>query len=140
MEMTRESAVQIIESREQITTDGSYLLKCNNVHPFEGKFIANFNAMTPYLVEKAITLLDQDEFQAATNTSLSASLRPVDYIPLKGEIVKVFVKTLTTANGVTGLFVTNVSEAPVVKTGKVSLTKKAEESFSEITDTTMIPA
>lgn len=142
--MDRNAAEQIIQSREFIASPCASVLKCTNVTFYEGKFIANFAAMTPYLVEKAITIMDatpdDGDFQAATNTSLSASLRPTDFIPSKGEMVKVVVSEVTTNNGVTGLFVTNVSELKAVKTSKVSLKPQASESFSKIEDTTLVNA
>ncbi len=125
--MEKLNAIQIIESRKLINLPGSYELKCTGVTPFEDKFIANFAAMTDYQLSEAKKHFAAGEYQEATNQNLSASLRPTDYIPAKGEIVKVYVDRITTKNEVTGLFVTSVSEVKAKATTKVSLGIEAEE-------------
>lgn len=119
--MEKLNSIQIIESRKLVATPGSYELKVTSVTPFEDKFIANFAAMTPYHLGEAKRLITEGEFQEATNQNISASLRPTDYIPAKGEIVKVYLDNVTTKSGVTGLFVTSVSEVKARTTTKVSL-------------------
>lgn len=104
------NAIGIINSRK-LVSDGAHLLKVTNVTDYQGKKIVNFAAMTQYHMERALDAIDNGDVIAAVNSGLSANLRPgTDYIPNKGEIVKVVVDTVTTKNGVTGQFVISVSE------------------------------
>lgn len=122
--MEKSNAISIITSRKSISQAGAYELRATNVSEYDGKFIANLNGMTPYHVTEAkrlIMLGDEESIQKAVNQGLSASLRPTDYIPSKGEIVKVVVDNVTTSNGITGLFVVSVSELKARNAGKVSL-------------------
>lgn len=121
MEFTKDSAIAIINSRKMIAREGYYEVKVTNEPtPYDGKFICNLSAMTNFHLEEAKKLATEGKFQEATNQQLSASLRPTDYIPSKGEIVKVYVAEVTTKNGVTGLFVTSLTELKATKAGKVS--------------------
>lgn len=109
--MERKDALQIINSRKLIAQPTVAQLKVTSVTPFDGKFIVNLNAMTNYHVDEAKKHLAAGEIQEAVNQSLSASLRATDYIPSKGEIVKVVIEELVTKNnGIKGLFVTSLSE------------------------------
>jgi hypothetical protein len=123
--MEKSNALQIINSRKLIAQPAVVQLKCTSITPFDGKFIANFNAMTGYHVDEAKKHLANGEYQEAVNQSLSASLRATDYLPSKGEVVKVIVEEITTGNGIKGLFVTSVSELKAATIGKVSILDEA---------------
>jgi hypothetical protein len=117
-------ATKIISSRKQIATAGAYNLKVTSVGMTKdgSKFIANLNGMTPYHYEQAMNLFDEgteESLQLATNQHLTASLRLTDYLPTKGEVVKVVVEEITTNNGITGLFVTSLSELKASATKSV---------------------
>lgn len=128
--MEKDAAVKIITSRKLIVTPGLKELKVTSVQSYNGKFIVNFAAMTDYHQVEAKKLGTMGDYQGAVNQQLTASLRPTDYIPSKGEICKVYVDNITTRNNVTGLFVTSVSELKADKTeSKVS--KNIFSSFEE---------
>lgn len=122
--MNAQDATKIISSRKQISIPGAYNLKVTSVGMTKdgSKFIANLNGMTPYHYEQAMNLFDEgteESIQNATNQHLTASLRLTDYLPTKGEVVKVVVEEITTNNGVTGLFVTSLSELKASSTKSV---------------------
>ncbi len=135
--LTLENVSGIISSRVQIPGDGVYRLKVTNVTFYDGRFIVNFNAMTQYHVEKAMELIEENQLRDAANQSLSANLRATDYIPSKGEVVKVVIEEVTTKKGVTGLFVTGVSEIQAASATKIDfaalLARKQAEASGEFT-------
>lgn len=118
--MEKKDAIAIIKSRKFISQTGAYELRVTSVTPHEGKFIVNLGGMTQYHIDEAKRLLIAGEIQEAVNQSLSASLRPTDYIPSKGEIVKTVVDEITTKNDVTGLFVMSLTELKANKATRVS--------------------
>lgn len=118
--MEKVSAIQIIKSRKLVALPGSYELKVTSVTPFDGKFICNLSAMTSYHIDEAKRLFSENDFQEAVNQNISASLRATDYIPAKGEIVKVYIENTTTKSGITGLFVTSLSELKAKASSNVS--------------------
>lgn len=137
--LTLENVSGILSSRQLIAEPGTYSLRTTNVTLYDGKFICNFNAMTQYHVDRAMELIETNELREAANQGISASLRPTDYIPSKGEFVKVTIDRVTTNNGVTGLFVIGVSEIKSASTSKVDfaalLKSKAEQGFEKISQT-----
>lgn len=115
-----EDALTIIRSRSLVPNiDGYYQLKVTSVVPYDNKFIIGLNGMTEYHLNEAKRLMKEGDYDKATNQSLSASIRSTDYIPSKGEFVKVYVAELTTKNNVTGRFVTSVTELKSGVTSKV---------------------
>lgn len=109
-------ATKIISSRKRILGPGSYDLKVTSIgwNSERGSYILNLNGMTQYHYDQALALFDdgtEESFQKATNQHLTANARlGVDYLPVAKEVVKVMIEEVTTNNGVTGLFVTSVSE------------------------------
>lgn len=118
--MKKSNAAQILSSRKLISNAGYVELKATSIVAYEGKFIVNFNGMTQYHKDQALELMSQGEYQEAVNQNISASLRPTDFIPEKGEICRVYIENVTTNNDVTGLFVTSVAKNQSLKTNKVS--------------------
>jgi hypothetical protein len=96
MELTKESAQNILESRKVIGTTGKYEFKVTNVTPYERDLgngmkqvaIANLAAMTEYHAEKAVEDFNSGLYQDATNHNMSISVREKDYMPAKGEILE----------------------------------------------------
>lgn len=121
-------AKNIVKSRTLVINDGAYEVRCTNVTPYEGKYIANFAAMTQYHKEQLAEGVkafkesgDMDALTKGLNSALSANLRPTDYIPAKGEFVKIQVGTVTTNNGVTGQFILAVSPIKSIQATTVDL-------------------
>lgn len=135
--LTLESAVQIINSRKLIpNVDGYYAVKVGNVTPFEDRFIANFDAMSPYHLDEAKTSLKDGEFDKATNFRFTASLRSKDYIPSKGEILEIYVSEVTTKKGITGRFVTALKEIKAKNGASIQLSlEDIMSSFEEKQET-----
>lgn len=129
MSLTEKTAAKIIQSRSLVTQPGSYELQVSNVTPFNDKFIVNYKAMTPYHVSEAKRLAKEDDFDAAANQNISSSQRATDYIPSKGEFVKVQMDYVTTKSGKTGLFVVAVSPTKAMAKGKIS--NIFDEEFAE---------
>ena len=94
MNLTEEDFARIIKSRKMIKTEGYYQLKVTNVTEYEGKknqtHIANLKAMTRYNYERMHELLAEGEMEKACNQQVSMSLFQNNYIPSKGEYVKVY--------------------------------------------------
>jgi hypothetical protein len=120
--MEKQDAKQILSSRELIMLPGAYDLQVTSIQPYDGKFICNFKAMNSYHYEEAKKFIKEEKYQEACNLQLSSSIRTTDYIPSKGEIVRVNVAEVTTKSGIIGLFVTKVSEIKASKTTKVNFT------------------
>jgi len=116
-ELTSESAAKITAAKKLIEAPGAYLLKVTNVHHYtEGAkdvHIVNLQAMTAYHEKQAREYAEEGMFQEACNQNLSASQRPQDYIPSKGEIVKVNVDWVDNSEGIPCLFVTSLTEVSV---------------------------
>ena len=70
----------------------------------------------------------QGDYDDAANQGLSLSILQGQFTPMKNQIVDIVVEELTTNNGVTGLFVTSCSPAPVQAPVKTS----AEELLREL--------
>lgn len=118
--MEKSNAARILSSRKLVSSEGYVELKATSIVPFEDKFIVNFNGMTPYHKAEALKLMQEGNYQEAVNQNISANLRASDWKPEKGEICRVYIDTVTTGNGITGLFVTSVAKNQSIKTGKIS--------------------
>jgi hypothetical protein len=132
--LTVEAAIQIINSRKLIpNVDGYYAVKVGNVTPFEDRFIANFDAMSPYHLNEAKTHLKNGEIDKAANFRFTASLRVKDYLPSKGEILEIYVSEVTTKKGITGRFVTAIKEIKAKNGASIQLS--LEDIMSSIEET-----
>lgn len=139
-EMTKERAIQILNSRKFVTTEhqGSNIQVKVVSEPQawtreDGTpvHICNFNGMTPYHKDEALKMIKEGDFQGAVNQQLSSGQRDgIDFIPKRGEIVNITVEEQTTSNDITGLFVTSVSPLPAAKTSKVDFTAMLEGKSS----------
>ena len=93
IELNSETAQRIVGSKILIEAPGAYHVQVQNVHHYQGDdrdvHIVSLKAMTGYHQQKAQEFAELGMFQEACNQGLSSSQRPQDYIPSKGEIVKV---------------------------------------------------
>ena len=118
--MEKQDALNILASRKLVKVPGKYTAKVTSVTRYSRTYergpsqiaIVNFNVMTAFHQEKAITLYKQGLYQEAVNHTLSSSIREGDFLPVKGETVNIMVSEVSTRNGVTGLFVTAISPIP----------------------------
>jgi hypothetical protein len=140
-ELTQQDASKIINSRSLVLGPGKYQVKVTSITPYLHNerglvHICNFNAMTSYHLEKAKEFGAQGEIQEAVKQNLTASQRDkVDYVPLKGEMVEIFVEEVTTKSGETGLFVTSLTAIQATKTARVSV-----DIFATVEEVEEIPA
>lgn len=127
MEITRENALSILQSRSVITEAGKYTVKCTNTTPYtrgggQQTTIVNFAAMTNYhadLAKKAFKAGDYDE--AINSTSITASQLQGQYVPSKGETVDIEVGEHVNKNGDTILVVTSIVARKAVQAKKFSM-------------------
>lgn len=139
--MNKEQADKIIQSKlnNLVSGPGAYNLRVSNVTLYDGRFIVNFSALTPYQAGKLKELYKAGNLDAAVNVGLSGSVRPTDYVPSKGETVKVTLGMVDLKDGSgQGLMVTGISEIKAVATKKVDLADffgdtEEEEDFTVIT-------
>lgn len=133
--MTKESAVQILNSRKLIAKEGKFTVKVTSAAPFlrENKdgsttpvTIVNFAAMTPYQLGEAKKLFAAGDYQGATNLNMSASQLSGQFVPLKGEIVDVEVGTINNKDGVAILVVTSIIARQAEKAGSISFSLEEE--------------
>lgn len=128
-----------------ISTPGVYELQVSGVFPAKDRLTVNFKAVTPYHVaqikemlapfkdllkgdEEVEVDLDMAEpLKYALNTNFYTQIRATDYIPAKGEIVKVNVGWHTNKDGVEILVVNTLTEIQAKKAGKVSVDSLFEE-------------
>lgn len=147
--LTKEQAEKIILSKSVIDAPGVYRVKCTNTHPYHRDMkngavqvaIVNFNCVTQYHLDAAVTLFSQGDYDDAANQGMSYSALQDSFIPLKGQMVDVVVEEVTTSNGVTGLFIQSVTGAPILTPRKISansfraLTGGGDEESIEISAT-----
>lgn len=138
--MDKKQAKQILTSRKLVATTGKFTVKCTNTNPFrrenkDGSFtdvtIVNFAAMTPYQLEQAQELFKEGKFQEATNTNLSASQLPGQYIPAKGEIVDVEMDTIENKEGVSILVVGTIVPRKAEEARRISADAFSDEESEE---------
>jgi len=135
-ELTSEAAEKITSAKKIVDKPGAYNLKVTNVHHYteNGKntHIVSLQAMTPYHEEQAQRFAEQGLLQEACNQNLTASQRPQDYIPSKGEWVKVNVDLIENKEGIPCLFVTSLTEIPITTTTRnASLFAKTKVETAE---------
>ena len=135
--LTEDQVFGILSSRAQISKPGTYDLRVNQITEYHDavrgtRFIVNLAAMSTYGKAQAMESMFDGDFVAALNTNLTANLRPSDYRPKKGEIVKVKVDLvpLKSIPGEFGLLVTNLSEIQSEPTTKLDF-RSAMEAFKK---------
>ena len=144
--LSKEQAVKIVASKGIISDAGVHRVKCTNVTPYHQDrgngaiqvAIANFNAQTAYHRAAAKTLLMQGDYDDAANQGLSRGILQGQFVPMKGQIVDIVVEEITTNNGVTGLFVTGCSPAPVQAPTKTSADDLLREINGEAEGTEIV--
>lgn len=145
MEVTKETALNILNSRSLISEAGKYTAKCTSVNPYtrdsgQQTYIVNFNCMTNYhanIAKKAFKAGDYDE--AINNTSLTASQLEGMYVPVKGETVDIEVGEFVNKDGQTMLVVNSIIARKAVQAKKFSMSFDDEDE-DEITAEDMIEA
>lgn len=139
MEITREKALTFITSKGTISSPGVYRVKVTNVTPYSRMIgdglrqvaIANVNAKTDYHNQVAATLFAQGDYAEAANQGLSKSILEGQFCPMKGQMVDIVVEQITTKNGVTGLFIQDMSPAPIEQPRK-----ETSDAFLALLDVT----
>lgn len=147
--VTREDAMEYINSRKQITSAGKYRVKvttCNELStPIDRgngniqTHIANFNAMTNYQLQQALavfqSLEEGDDHQEATNFALSSSIRyGKDYLPVKGETVDILVSEVENKDGINILVVNGIYPLPLQQGKKIDIASLLAKSTSSVSE------
>lgn len=131
MSITRESALQILNSRTVAPAAGKYTVKATNVVPYirpDGTqvSIVNFNIMTPYHASEATKAFKEGDYEkSVANTTMTASQLSGMYVPVKGEIVDIEVSDYTTKDGHETLVVSSIVPRKAVKAVAFSLVEEA---------------
>lgn len=120
MEVTKEKARQIIDSKDIVNAPGKWTVKCIYTQKerqiLKGGTVkegfAKFNAMSEWQDGEADRLMTQGEYQRAANQCLNLSILEGQFFPQVGETVELIVEKITTSNGITGLFATSVIRIP----------------------------
>lgn len=132
MEITKEVAINILQSRALVTDAGKYTAKVTSVNPFireDGTQtnIVNFNLMTAYQADSARKAFKEGDFAGALNgTSMTASQLQGQYVPSKGETVDVEIGWHTNKEGIDILVVNSVIARKAVAAKKFSLELEEE--------------
>lgn len=130
--LDKDAAKKILSSRVIVSEVGrNYPVRVTNVTFFEGKHIANFNAMNPYQYNEVKALLKEGKWDEACNKTLSASLLDRMYIPTKGEIVNIVLDYVTTKSGEQALLVRSVNPLPTATAAKAVFDFDDEEEETE---------
>jgi hypothetical protein len=120
-----------------ISQPGAYDLKVTAVTAYNGNHIVNLAAMCQAHIEKAQEYAELGQLQQAANEQYSLNARPTDYLPSKGEIIKVYFDTVTTKKGITGLFPTSYSELKSAPASKVVFSFGSLKSTTETISSTV---
>lgn len=137
MKLTKENAIAILSSRKAVLEPGKYSAKVTNVHFHDksGNYILNLDLMTAYGREKAMTALKAGDFDAATNSNLTANVRPgKDYLPAKNETINVIVDYITNKQNEQALLVTGHSEMKASTAGKFDFSFEDEPATDPVLD------
>ena len=125
MELTREQAERIIDSKDIADHEGVYRVKVTNVMPYEKMrggakqvAIVNINLKTGYHEKSAEQWLDQGDYKKAADQGLSLSILEGMFLPVKGQHIDVVVEEVTTTSGIVGLFAQTCWAAPVTEARK----------------------
>jgi hypothetical protein len=130
--ISKEDFLRFTKNRKMIAKADKYALKVRSVneylHPTNGLIaIINFDAVTPYHVKQIKEHLSVDDFQSASNTVFTGSVRVgKDYVPTKGEIVNVEVVDGATKDGEAALFCGGVTPRPVAEATSVDFASMFE--------------
>jgi hypothetical protein len=105
--VTKEQADAILSKRIPVTTPDKYKVTVTSINEsyVEREFstqthIINVNAWNPQQMEQALIAYSEGRYADALNTSLSASVRDIDYKPEKGESIEIEVAPVETKDGV----------------------------------------
>lgn len=138
MEITREVALNILQSRSVVSEAGKYTAKVTSVNPYlnpetgRKSTIVNFNLMTDYqtsLAQKAFA--DGDYAGAINSTSMTASQLEGQYVPTKGETVDLEIVDHENKDGVTILVVDTIIARKSTKAKKFSFATVKEAAPAE---------
>ena len=112
-EMTKERALQILNSRKLVNSTGKYQVKVTSVHQYEDKHIVNVSAMNMYQANQAKVDFAAGEYQKACNSNLSITVFSNQTPPTKGSIIEAFVDNVKTKSNEVALLVTSWNELAV---------------------------
>jgi len=136
MEITKEVALNILQSRSLVSEAGKFTAKVTSVSAYvrpDGTptHIVNFNLMTPYQAGLATKAFKEGDFAGAiNNTSMTASQLDGMFVPSKGETVDVEVSTHINKEGISMLVISSVIARKAVEAKKFSLSL-VEEAVEE---------
>lgn len=132
--MDKQQAKQILSNRVLIPSEGKYTVKVTGTSPFmrgeQATTIVNFAAMTPWQVNKAKEKFNSGNFQEATNTNLTASQLPGQYVPAKGETVDIEVSEIENNDGVKILVVSGIVPRVAQKASAITAFDDDEEEVA----------
>ena len=142
MEITKEVALNILQSRSVVSEPGKYTVKVTSVNPFTrdnedgsqtNTHIVNFNCMTQFQASQATKAFKEADYESAINsTSMTASQLSGQYVPSKGETVDIEVRTHLNKDGVEILVVDSIIARKAVTSKKFSLVLEEEPVEEEI--------
>jgi len=138
MEITKDVALNILQSRSVVAEPGKYTVKVTSVNPFSREdgtntHIVNFNCMTQFQASQATKAYKEGDYEGAINsTSMTASQLSGRYVPTKGETVDIEVRTHLNKDGVEILVVDSIIARKAVASKKFSLVLEEEPAEAEI--------
>tara|TARA_R110002096_G_scaffold418275_1_gene622263 strand:- start:254 stop:721 length:468 start_codon:yes stop_codon:yes gene_type:complete len=126
MELTKEQAERIIDSKDVVDNEGVYRAKVTNVQAYEKMrggakqvAIVNINLKSDYHEKAAEQWLDQGDYKKAADQGFSLSILEGSFMPVKGQHVDVVIEQVTVkSSGIVGLFAQTCSPAPVMTARK----------------------
>lgn len=132
MEITKEVALNILQSRSVVSEAGKYTAKVTSVNPYTNpetgtrSTIVNFNLMTDYQASLAQKAFASGDYVGAINsTSMTASQLSGQYVPTKGETVDVEIADFVNKDGVDILVIESIIPRTATKAKKFSLVEVA---------------
>lgn len=147
MEVTKEIAQKIIQSRLFIPATGKYTVKVTSVNNIvresgQAVTIVNFACASAYNVSVSKLAWKAGDFEGAIGkgTSMSASLLDRQYIPNKGETVDIEVGEHITKEGEVALVVTSIVARKAVQAKAIDLSNWDDDAEDELFDTTTADA
>lgn len=128
--MEKEQAQSILDKRLKniITSTGRYELRVSTVTPYQKELsygrsqvaIGNLSAMTLHQAKMAKAAFKAGDYQEAVNQKISFSIRDIDYMPGKGEILDVSIIEVQNKEGIDILVVGSYKGQPVKKPSAMS--------------------
>jgi hypothetical protein len=130
-EMQLERYKAILNSRKLVQSEGKFNLVARQQNDWTDeedrkRTIVNFQAVTPWHVERAKALIKEGKYQEALNQNITATVfynedgTPSTYLPAEGEMVKVLVHKIINKQGDPMLAVQSILEISTSETGAVS--------------------